>query len=190
MRIYGFTCSRLYKNQIFLYTDTKILIFDLGVYDMFDFEKAITRCVNNYNISREEAERIIKTPNEDLTVAELRYKYDNMQLGVSFPDWITPENLMSMCYSVVKTYNYNGYYWYYGADELSTDLFIWATIRLNKWDNHNLVRKALCDQCKTIMRDLIRQQHPNLVSTSLYVHINAEVDSKYSQTTTETIKNR
>lgn len=148
---------------------------------MFDFEKEIARCMTKYDLSREEATKIIKTPNSDLTVEELRYKYDNMELGKSFPEWITPENLMSMCYNVVKVHNYNGYYWYYNSDELAQDLFIWATIRLNKWDNHNLLKKALYDQCKTIMRDLIRRDTLNIHSTSLYEHRDAVREDERKQ---------
>ena len=149
---------------------------------MFDFNKAITRCMTEYNLDREEATRIIKTPNSDLTINDLRYKYGNMQLGIAYPDWITPENLLNMCYNVVKKYNYNGYYWYYSADELAKDLFIWATIRLNKLNNYSLLKKSLCDQCKTIMRDLIRQQSPNLTSISLYKQVdtsNQKTDQYY-----------
>ena len=139
---------------------------------MFDCEKAVARCITKYNLDKEEAIRIIKTPNSELPIEDLRYKYDNMCLGKSYPDWITPENLINMCYNVVKIHNYNDYYWYYTSDELAQDLFIWATIRLNKWDNHRVLKKALCDQCKTIMRDIVRRDAPNLYSVSIYENQN------------------
>lgn len=134
---------------------------------MMTIEPNVVRCMEKYNLSREEAERIITTTNSELSIEDLRYKYDNMELGKSFPEWITPENLLSMCYKAVGTICNSNYYWYYGPDEIALDLYIWAVIRLNKYDNFKVLKKALHDQCKTIIRDINRKEVINISSISM-----------------------
>lgn len=135
---------------------------------MFIFENEVQRCIEKYNLSRDEATRIISGKNSDLSIQDLRYKYDNCNLGISFPDWITPENLLNMCYGVVGSICSSYYYWYYGPDEIAIDLFIWADIRLSKFENHRMLKKALCDQCKTIIRDMSYREAHQMYSMPLY----------------------
>ena len=133
---------------------------------MFNIKKEVQRCIEKYNLSEEEATRIIKAKNSDLSIQELRYKYDNLNLGKAFPDWITPENLLSMCYGTVGAICNKAYYWYYSADELAIDLFIWANIKMARFDNHRILKKALYDQCKTIIRDINSKEAHQMHSCS------------------------
>lgn len=125
---------------------------------MINIKKCIANCMSKYNLSREEATKIATTDNILLSINELRYKYDNMEIGKNYPDWITPEEHLKMCYATVwKKFN-KDYFWFNDCNDVAYDLFVYSSIHLHNYtDKYQLNGLLLC-RLKNLVRDYSREQ--------------------------------
>lgn len=125
---------------------------------MLNVQKCVDRCVSKYGLSEDEARRIVTTDNILLSVEELRYKYDDMKIGTEYPEWITPEEHMKMCYATVwKRYN-TDFFWYNSCEDIAYDLFVYSSIHLHSYkDKFHLNGLLLC-RLKNLIRDYAQEQ--------------------------------
>lgn len=125
---------------------------------MLNVKKCVNTCMNKYNLSKEEALRIATTDNILLSIKELRYKYDNMNIGKSYPEWLTPEEHLRMCYATIwKKYN-SDFFWHNDCDDIAYDLFVYTSIHLHNYkDKYQLNGLLLC-RLKNIIRDDFQEE--------------------------------
>ena len=136
---------------------------------MLDYDKCIRNCMEKYGLSESEASRIVKTKDYLLNVEDLRYKYDNPNLGKEYPKWLDKNIHINMCYKVAFTYFQKRVYdcIIYDAEDVAIELYIWSLIRLSSWDSYALLKCALVCRCKTMTRDIIEEMkyQKNIIST-------------------------
>lgn len=113
-------------------------------------------------LTKEQAEKLIPYGQNDyLTLEELAVKYDNPSLlSGEYPDWLTPEDHFRLCCVVAATkYDTKKFKWFYmSKEDLEIDLFIYTTIRLPKIKNYAMLKTALCNRVKNILRDNIQKE--------------------------------
>ena len=125
---------------------------------MTNAEKIYT-CVSNYGLDEEEAKRIITEDDCVLSIEELRIKYNNPELGKSYPEWLTPTDHYKMCCTTVRqVYNAN-YVDICTAEELASMLFIKTSLKLNQIKNHNMLKDYIVKQSINIYRDAKRRKN-------------------------------
>lgn len=111
-------------------------------------------------LSREEAEKLIPYGQEDyLTIEQLRIKFDNPDLGKKYPEWIQKEDHMKMCFKTAKdVWNVRDFGWFCSPEELATKLYIWSSIRLNKFNSYAHLKTGLMNCVKNILRDEVTKE--------------------------------
>lgn len=111
-------------------------------------------------LSKEEAEKLIPYGQEDyLTIDELRIKFDYPEMGKSYPQWLEKEDHLKMCFKTAKeTWNVRDFGWFCTPDELATKLFIWSSIRLNKFNSYPHLKAGLRNCVKNILRDEVTRE--------------------------------
>lgn len=127
---------------------------------MLDVKKCVKICVNKYGLSQEEATRIATTDNILLSIEDLRYKYDDMKIGTSYPDWITPEEHFKMCYATVCKKYYGDDTLtkdFYSIEDVVMDLFVHSAIHIHSYkDKYQLNGLLLC-KMRNLLRDKTRE---------------------------------
>lgn len=128
----------------------------MEVYKMLNVSKCVEVCVKKYGLDEKEALRIAKTDNILLSIEELRYKYDDMRIGTGYPDWITPEEHIKMCYATV----WNKYYGseklsknFYCCEDLVSDLYLYTLTRLHSYKGKLQLNGLLLCRLKNMVRD-------------------------------------
>lgn len=111
-------------------------------------------------LSREEAEKLIPYGQEDyLTIEQLRIKFDNPDLGKKYPEWLQKEDHMKMCFKTAKdVWNSRDFGWFCTPEELATKLYIWSSIRLNKFNSYPHLKTGLMNATKNILRDEVTKE--------------------------------
>lgn len=156
---------------------------------MLDIKKCVRNCIYNFGIEEKEAIRIATTSNSLLSIQELRYKYNDLRIGTQYPDWITPEEHLRMCYATV-------FKKYYGDEELSKefysvedvvmDLFIYSAVRIHSYkDKYQLNGLLLC-KMKNLLRDKTREascyyESYNWESEFININSSSEINNNYKK---------
>lgn len=113
-------------------------------------------------LTKEQAERLIPYGQNDyLTLEELAVKYNNPNLLTGeYPDWLTPEEHFRLCCVVAATkYEAKKFKWFYmSREDLEMDLYIYTVIRLPKIKNYAMLKTALCNRVKNILRDNVKKE--------------------------------
>ena len=113
-----------------------------------------------YNISREEAEKIVKSPNNLLNLEELKIKSGVDHIG-ELPDWITEEQLSNIIWAQVHSI-YNKNYEYYKTwiekEDLYMQLQIDIRILIYNLQNFRELKTIIINDIKTITNTHIRRQ--------------------------------
>ena len=120
---------------------------------MLDVKKCVKNCMEKYGLSREDATRIATTDSEMLTVEDLRYKYDDDRIGNGYPDWVTPEEHLQMCYAIARSKYNSGFTWYNSCDDVAHDLFLYSSIHLHKYSSKFQLRGLIICRLKNLIRD-------------------------------------
>ena len=139
--------------------------------------------MNKYGLSEEEATRIATTDNILLSLDDLRYKYDNMRIGIDYPEWLTPEEHLKMCYATVwKRYN-NTYFWFNSVDDVAHDLFVYSSVHLHKYSGKFQLNGLLLCRLKNLIRDYEKEKASFYENTYDWEDevIDAEYNNKYKQ---------
>lgn len=127
---------------------------------MLDVKKCVKNCIIKYGLSQEDATRIATTDNILLSIEDLRYKYDDMQIGTSYPDWITPEEHLKMCYATVCKKYYGDDTLtkdFYSIEDVAMDLFVHSAIHIHSYkDKYQLNGLLLC-KMRNLLRDKTRE---------------------------------
>lgn len=127
---------------------------------MLDVKKCVKVCMEKYGLEEKEALRIATTDNILLNIQELRYKYDDCTIGTAYPDWITPEEHLKMCYATVwkKYYGDNELTKnFYSCEDVARDLFVYSATRIHSYkDKYQLNGLLLC-RMKNLLRDKTRE---------------------------------
>lgn len=128
---------------------------------MLTSKQRIENCVKTFGIDERQATRIFKDSEDLLSIEELRMKYENTKLGIEYPEWLTPTDHLKICFKTAKDmYSVEKFGWFCEEPELANMLFIWSSLRLNKFDNHALLKCACVRACKNILRDnVIRSKY-------------------------------
>ena len=124
---------------------------------MININKCVKNCVEKYGLEEKYAMYIAKTDNVLLNIQELRYKYDNANIGKNYPDWLTPEEHLKMCYSVVHNFYNSSFYFYNSFEDIAYDLFIETSLHLNICDNKSYLYNMIVCKVKTIIRDTMQE---------------------------------
>ena len=125
---------------------------------MRNYKNFIAECGQKYGLGAEDALRIVKADVDDLTISELRIRYNNPNIGNGLPDWITSENLLNMCYKtayeIIRVSSSRGYLSDIGyiVPDIAHSLYVYALYKINRFDNFGILKKALCDRCKDLLR--------------------------------------
>ena len=123
--------------------------------------------MEKYGLSRDDATRIATTDNEILTLDDLRYKYDDVCIGKDYPDWITPEEHLKMCYAVVWSRYNKGFFWYNSCDDVAHDLFVYSLLHINKYSNKFQLNGLLLCRLKNLIRDYARTFNSHIMMSDL-----------------------
>lgn len=125
---------------------------------MRNYKEFVEKCEQKYGLAEDDALRIVKADVNDLTLDELRIRYDNPDIGRDLPKWITSENLLNMCYKTAyeiigvavnrRGSNDMGYI----VPDVAHSLYVYALYKMNRFDNFGILKKALCDRCKDLLR--------------------------------------
>ena len=110
-------------------------------------------------LTAEQAENLIKYNNDDfLSLDELRIKYNNPNLGKEYPEWLTPESHIKMCFKTAKDeYAPEKFGKVEDAQDLAVRLYIWSLIRLNKFNSHSHLKVAMVRICKNFIRQHVKR---------------------------------
>lgn len=123
---------------------------------MVNDKQKIENCMNTWGVNEEYATRIFKESEDLLTFEELKMKYNNPNLGVVYPDWLSPVDHLKICYQTAKeAYATSKFDWICEKQELVNMLFIWSSLRLPRFENHAVLKCACARACKNILRDNI-----------------------------------
>lgn len=125
---------------------------------MLNVKKCIKTCVTKYGLSEMEAERIATTDNIFLSIEDLRFKYDNMYIGTGYPEWLTPEVHLKMCYATVWRRYSKKYFWFNSVDDVAYELFVYSSIHMHKYKDINQLNGLLLCRLKNIIRDYERSK--------------------------------
>lgn len=112
-------------------------------------------------LTQEQAERLITYGQDDyLSLKELSIKYDNPKLLTGeYPHWLTPEDHYKMCQKVaVEKYDFKKFKGFMEKEDLVIDLYIWSYIRLFKFKNVQVLKVALNNRVKNLLRDYITKE--------------------------------
>ena len=105
-----------------------------------------------YKLPEGRVKEIIKSPDSELTIEELRIKYDNKDVG-KIPDWISEEELTKMISKAVseqyKRYKIYFEHWIEPQD-LFNELYIYVLCKNNLLTNYKLLKTGLNNYCKYI----------------------------------------
>lgn len=145
---------------------------------MLNDKQKIANCVANWGIDENYATKIFKENEDLLTFDELKMKYNNPNLGVEYPDWLTPTEHLKICFQTAKDeYTPTKFGWICEKSELVNMLFIWSSLRLAKFKNHAMLKCACVRACKNILRDNIL--HAGYIAGSLDADIqNDDTDTR------------
>lgn len=146
---------------------------------MLNIEKCVKNCVEKYGLTEVEARRIARTDNVLLSLDELRYKYDNLKIGTKYPDWITPEEHINLCYKDVYKYYDKHHTWYESCDDVAIELFIYSSLFIHTYTNINQLNAFIINRMKNYMRDC--RQDEIKVFNDTYKNIQIEDDKRREQ---------
>ena len=134
---------------------------------MLDVKKCVKNCMERYGLSKEEATRIATTDSDMLTIEDLRYKYGDDKIGTDYPEWITPEEHLKMCYATVKSKYNMGFTWYNSCDYVAHDLFLYSSIHIHSYSNKFQLRGLLLCRLKNLIRDYAQELNTSSTSYEL-----------------------
>ena len=118
----------------------------------------INTCINKYGLSEEEATRIVKECDDLLNIEELRMKYDYPELGIEYPEWLTPIEHYKMCCATVKTM-YNGSYANICTpEEMASILYVKSSVKLKQIHTFSHLKVGLVTIAMNLYRDNSRRQ--------------------------------
>ena len=120
----------------------------------------INTCINKYGLSEDEAIRIIKSDDVILTIEELRIKYDYPELGIKYPDWLTPLEHRKMCSTTVRNMFNANFAKFTTPEDMAGDLYILTVVKLNQMKNHNMLKDFIVKQALNMYRNYnVRQNY-------------------------------
>lgn len=124
---------------------------------MITSKDRIQTCVEKYGLPLEEAERIVKTEDVLLDINELRLKYDNPDMGKKYPDWLTPEEHLKMCYKTAGESFNQMWSTICTVEELASMMFIQSSVKLNTYNSFKHLKVGLVKIGMTIFRNTMRR---------------------------------
>lgn len=136
----------------------------------------INTCIEKYGLDRDEATRIIKSDDVILTIEELRIKYNYPELGIKYPDWLTPLEHRKMCSTTVRQMFNQNFAKFTTPDDMAGDLYILTVVKLNQMKNHRMLKDFIVKQALNMYRNYtIRQKYWALRTLDDNVSDNLEV---------------
>lgn len=118
----------------------------------------IHTCIEKYGLSEQEAKRIVKEDDMLLSVEELRMKFDNPDLGKTYPSWLTPVDHYKICCATVRQMYNGNFAKICTPEELASTLFIMTSNKLNTYKNHQHLKSAVVTSAMRVCRDNMRRQ--------------------------------
>lgn len=107
-------------------------------------------------LTKEEAEELIAYNCEEiLSIEQLRVKFNYPEMGKGYPNWITPEEHMKICFKTAKEQYSTEKFGELGTEtvqDLAVKLYIYSAIRLNKISSPANLKTALINICKNYKR--------------------------------------
>lgn len=118
----------------------------------------INTCVNKYGLSVEDATRIVKESDDLLNIEELRMKYDYPDLGVAYPEWLTPIEHYKMCCATVKSMYNSNYASICTPEEMASILYVKSSVKLKQIHTFQHLKVGLVTIAMNLYRDNYRRQ--------------------------------
>ena len=118
----------------------------------------INTCINKYGLSEEEATRIVKECDDLLNIEELRMKYDYPELGIEYPEWLTPIEHYKMCCATVKTMYNGSYASICTPEEMASILYVKSSVKLKQIHTFQHLKVGLVTIAMNLYRDNSRRQ--------------------------------
>ena len=120
----------------------------------------INTCIEKYGLDRDEAVRIIKSDDVILTIEELRIKYDYPELGIKYPDWLTPLEHRKMCSTTVRQMFNQNFAKFTTPEDMAGDLYVLTVVKLNQMKNHRMLKDFIVKQALNMYRNYnVRQKY-------------------------------
>lgn len=118
----------------------------------------IETCINKYGLSDEEATRIVKESDDLLNIEELRMKYDYPELGIKYPEWLTPIEHYKMCCATVKSMYNSNYASICTPEEMASILYVKSSVKLKQIHTFQHLKVGLVTIAMNLYRDNSRRQ--------------------------------
>lgn len=118
----------------------------------------IETCINKYGLSEEEATRIVKESDDLLNIEELRMKYDYPELGIKYPEWLTPIEHYKMCCATVKSMYNSNYASICTPEEMASILYVKSSVKLKQIHTFQHLKVGLVTIAMNLYRDNSRRQ--------------------------------
>lgn len=118
----------------------------------------ISTCINKYGLSEEEATRIVKESDDLLNIEELRMKYDYPELGIKYPEWLTPIEHYKMCCATVKSMYNSNYASICTPEEMASILYVKSSVKLKQIHTFQHLKVGLVTIAMNLYRDNSRRQ--------------------------------
>ena len=118
----------------------------------------INTCINKYGLSEEEATRIVKECDDLLNIEEFRMKYDYPELGIEYPEWLTPIEHYKMCCATVKTMYNGSYASICTPEEMASILYVKSSVKLKQIHTFQHLKVGLVTIAMNLYRDNSRRQ--------------------------------
>lgn len=118
----------------------------------------ISTCINKYGLDEEEATRIVKESDDLLNIDELRMKYDYPELGIKYPEWLTPIEHYKMCCATVKSMYNSNYASICTPEEMASILYVKSSVKLKQIHTFQHLKVGLVTIAMNLYRDNSRRQ--------------------------------
>lgn len=129
----------------------------LEVNGMTNRETLIQNCKDTNSFEDDAMQHLYEVANEELSIEELRKKYNYPEMGLSLPDWLTYDELLKISFSVAKLMYRPFFAGELSQRELAHLLYIKASIKLYTIRSHAQLKHAMIMMSANIYRDLSRK---------------------------------